>query len=121
MPQGDGSSDDLEEEKDAKRPRSTSTIPRSGKGLEPYEYDRLMGARSVGSSSEGIGVSEGTETEEVRDEFQSGVTKDSFRGLSLALVLGKARGELAALALLRSWTLVGSSLLSAHRMVPLNS
>ena len=55
LPQGGEPSDELEEEKDAKRPRSRSTIPRSGKGLEPYEYDRLMGVHSVGSSSEDIG------------------------------------------------------------------
>ena len=48
-----------------KRPRSTSTTPRSGsaRGLEPYEYDRLMGAPSIGSSSEESGDGEGTDAE----------------------------------------------------------
>ena len=32
-----------EEEKDAKRLRSTSTTPRSGRGADPDEYDRAMG------------------------------------------------------------------------------
>ena len=44
MPAEGDSSDELEDEKEAKRPRSTSTTPRSGKGLEPYEYDKLMGS-----------------------------------------------------------------------------
>ena len=38
-------------EEDAKRPRSTSTTPKSSKGLQPDECDRLMGIGSVESSS----------------------------------------------------------------------
>ena len=40
---GDDSSDTLEDEKEVERPRSTSTTPKSGSGLEPHECDRLMG------------------------------------------------------------------------------
>ena len=43
---GDGPSGS-EEEKDAKRMRSTSTTPRSGRGTDPDEYDRIMGISSV--------------------------------------------------------------------------
>ena len=44
------------EEKEAQRARSTSTTPRSGKGLERFERDKLVGVPSVGSSSEdGVG------------------------------------------------------------------
>ena len=75
LPQEGESSNGLEEEKEAKRPRSISTTPRSGKGLEPYEYDRLMGVPSVGSSSEEIRDGEGTEIEE---NLQVGVTNDSI-------------------------------------------
>ena len=53
IPAGDGSSDALVDEKEAKRPRSTSTNPKSGRGLELHECDR---PHSVGSSSEdGVG------------------------------------------------------------------
>ena len=38
-----------EEEKDAKRQRSESTMPRSTMGTLPYEYDRVMGVASVDS------------------------------------------------------------------------
>ena len=38
-----------EEEKDAKRQRSASTTPRSARGTQPYDYDRVMGVTSVGS------------------------------------------------------------------------
>ena len=39
---GSDESDQFEEEKETKRPRSTSTTPKSHRGLEPIEYDRLM-------------------------------------------------------------------------------
>ena len=38
----DGPSGD-EEESEAKRPRSTSTTPKSGRAVAPDEYDRLIG------------------------------------------------------------------------------
>ena len=41
VPEGD-SSDELGEEKDPKRERSTSTPSKSGRGLEPFECDKLM-------------------------------------------------------------------------------
>ena len=43
---GDGPSGS-EEEKDAKRMRSTSTTPRSGRGTDPDEYDRIVGISSA--------------------------------------------------------------------------
>ena len=48
--------DQLEEEKEAKRPRQTSTTPKSNRGLEPVECDRLMGAPSVDALLEKKGV-----------------------------------------------------------------
>ena len=42
----DGPSGD-DEEKDVKRPRSTSTTPNSARGVDPDEFDRLMGICSV--------------------------------------------------------------------------
>ena len=56
---GDLSKDDAE--KDAKRPRSTSTTPKSGKGLQPDEYDRLMALGSVEFLQERIGVEMGVD------------------------------------------------------------
>ena len=54
-----------EEENEAKRPRSTSTTPKSGKGMHPDECDRLMGITSVDLSAEedGFGDGELTDTE----------------------------------------------------------
>ena len=43
---GDGPSGS-EEEKDAKRMRPTSTTPRSCRGTDPDEYDRIMGISSA--------------------------------------------------------------------------
>ena len=37
-----------EEEKEAKRLRSASTTPRSFRGTDPDDYDRVMGVASVG-------------------------------------------------------------------------
>ena len=62
----DGPSGD-EEEGEARRPRSTSTTPKSGRGMDPDGYDCLMGIQPVGLSEEdGLGdgeVSEMTDTE----------------------------------------------------------
>ena len=65
-------SDELDEEKgveqEAKRPRSTSTTPRSesAKAREPNEYDRPLGSGSVGpSSDEGdeLGLTDGEDSD----------------------------------------------------------
>ena len=60
----DGPSGD-EEESEAKGPCSTSTTPKSGKGMDPDECDHLMGITSVDFSSEedGFGDGELTDTE----------------------------------------------------------
>ena len=84
------SSDGLEDEKDAKRPRSTSTTPRSGKGLEPYEYDRLMGAPSVGSTSDELGDGEGTEADNLEENPDLGGTNDSLPGLESGSGVGES-------------------------------
>ena len=57
-----------EQEKEAKRQRSASTTPRSTMGTLPYEYDRVMGAASVGSQeSVRFGEENDPETEDVQD------------------------------------------------------
>ena len=43
---------DDEKENEAKRLRSTSTTPKSGRGMDPDEYDRMMGINPVDLSSE---------------------------------------------------------------------
>ena len=75
-PAVDDSSDDCGEEKEVNRPRSTSTTPGSGKGLEPFKYDKLMGIPLVGSSSEDVCDGSETETEVVDNREQPGVTSD---------------------------------------------
>ena len=100
LPLGSDSSDGLEEEKEAKRPRSTSTTPRSGKGLEPYEYNRHMGATSVGSSSEEIGDDEGTEVEETENKPQAGVTNDSLPGHDSSSVVAEGSRGIGSASLL---------------------
>ena len=40
-----------EEENEAKRPRSTSTTPKSGRGRDPDDCDHFMGINSVDLSS----------------------------------------------------------------------
>ena len=54
LPHGDESSDELDEEKDARRLRSTSTTPRSKplRTRDPFDYDRIMGMNSARPSSE---------------------------------------------------------------------
>ena len=44
-------SSDGEADKEATRPRSTPTTPKSGRGLDPFEYDRLIGVNSAESTS----------------------------------------------------------------------
>ena len=57
-----------DDEKGAKRLRSTSTTPRSARGTDPDDYDRTMGVTSVGSR-ETVRFEEGNvpETEEDPD------------------------------------------------------
>ena len=47
----DGPSDD-EKENEAKRHRSISTTPKSGRGMDPDEYDLMIGINSADLSSE---------------------------------------------------------------------
>ena len=70
----DGPSDN-EEENDAKRPRSTSTTPKSARGMDPDEYDRMMGVSSA-HPSEGDRFGDGnvTDTEEMGHGVANGST-----------------------------------------------
>ena len=54
LPRREDSSDELEEEIDAKRLGSTSTTPRSEpvRARDPSDYDKIMGINSVGPFSE---------------------------------------------------------------------
>ena len=70
----DGPSGD-DEEKDAKRPRSTSTAPTSARGMDPDKYDRLMGTSSV-NPSEGDRFGDGDVTD--TEEMAEGVAHDSM-------------------------------------------
>ena len=97
-PLEDASSDGFEDEKDAKRPRSTSTTPRSGKGLEPYEHNLLMGVPSVGSTSEEVGDKEGAEADNLEENSNLGVTNDSLPELES----GSGAGESSRLAFSKS-------------------
>ena len=48
-----------EEKSEAKRPRSTSTTPKSGRAKDPDEHDRLMGISWVDLSDEEDGFGDG--------------------------------------------------------------
>ena len=48
-----------EEESEAKRPRSTSTTPKSRRAKDPDEHDRLMGISAVDLSDEENGFGKG--------------------------------------------------------------
>ena len=89
LPTGSDESDQLEQEKDAKRPRLTSTTPKSNRGREPFEYDRLMGAPSVGSTSGEERNGEQTDPETPNRES----LPTHFRDLTLVLVLWRVRGS----------------------------
>ena len=54
---------DGEAEKEAKRPCSASTTPKSGRGLDPSEYDRLMEVDSAESATGAGKNGEQTDTE----------------------------------------------------------
>ena len=72
---GDDGPSGSEEESEAKRPQSASTTPKSGRGVNPDEYDRLMGISSVNPSEEDrLGDGEVTDTE----GMEEGVANDSI-------------------------------------------
>ena len=74
-----------EAEKDAKRPHPTSTTPKSSKGLQPDECDRLMGIGSVQPSGEdGDGKGELTHIPKTQQE-ESLTTQ--YLELTLVMVL----------------------------------
>ena len=102
---------DGDAEKEGKRPRSTPTTPKSGRGLDAFEYDRLVGVHSVESTSGEELDREQTETEtpiqgvanESAREFDSGSrVVESLKGFgssSLSEVLAwNRRSNLDALA-----------------------
>ena len=80
----DGPSDD-EKENEAKRPRSTSTTPKSGKRMDPDDYDRVMGINSADFFSEEnrCGDGELTDTENPVEGIanNSGTSVDSHSGI----------------------------------------
>ena len=100
LPDGSDSSDGLEEENEAKRPRSTSTTPRTGsaRGVEPFKYDRLMGVASVGPSSEGMEDREGTDDEA---NPQNGVTTDHTPIPDLYSGVGEGSSGMGSASLLK--------------------
>ena len=84
---------------EAKRPCSTSTTPKSGKGMDPDKRDRLMEINSVDFSSE----------EDGRIQQKESLTTWQPQWiltpvLVLVLVLPKTRGSMGALAWLKSST-----------------
>ena len=72
--------------------------------MEPYEYDRLMGAHSVGSCSED---GDGNETEVGRPNESAGATYDSTLRPGASSGVGEGSRESETLALRRSWNLGG--------------
>ena len=78
-----------EEEKDAKRLRSTSTTPRSGRGTDPDDYDRVMGISSAQPSEIGrFGDGNVTDVEGI----DQGVANDSEVSTPLTSNLGTFPG-----------------------------
>ena len=93
----DGPSCD-EEESEAKRPRSTSTTPKSGREMDPDECDRLMGIISVDLSSEedrfGDGELTDTENPISRVADDSGAPVESHFGIgSCSGAADRSRGH----------------------------
>ena len=78
-----------EEEKDAKRLRSTFTTPRSGRGTDPDDYDRVVGISSVQTSEMGR-CGDGSVTDV--EGTDQGVVNDSEVSTQLASGLGTFRG-----------------------------
>ena len=66
---GDDGLSGNEEENDAKRPHSTLTTPKSARGMDPDEYDRLLGISSVNpSQKDRFGDGDVTDTEGIDEE-----------------------------------------------------
>ena len=85
---GDGLSGS-EEEKDAKRMRSTSTTPRSGRDTDPDECDRITGFSSVQPPEmERFGDGNVTDAEGI----DQGVANDSGVSTPVAPALGNCPG-----------------------------
>ena len=90
-----------DEEKGAKRMRSASPTPRSVRGADPDQYDRVMGLTSVGSRET---VRFGEENASGLEMDQDGVANNSIdldetqeeviHAMRMILVLAEARGEL---------------------------
>ena len=72
---GDDGPSGNDEENDAKRPRSTSTTPKSARGIDPDEYDYLMGISSV-NPSEGDRFGDGDVND--TEGIEEGVANDSM-------------------------------------------
>ena len=85
----DGGPSGDEEENVAKRPCSTSTTPKSGKGVDPDEYGRLMGITSVKNPIGGVAKDSATPIDSSGSGIRPGADKDSR---------GYGRTNLAALA-----------------------
>ena len=86
---GDDGPSGNEEESEAKRPRSTSTTPKSGRGIDPDDYDRLMGISSVNPSEEDrFGDWDVTDMEAVEE----GVANDSMTPTSMFSGSGNCPG-----------------------------
>ena len=84
---GDDGPSGNEEENDAKRPRSTSTTPKSARGTDA-EYDRCMGVSSV-NPSEGDRFGDGDVTD--AEGIEEGVANNST--VSTPLIAGSARSS----------------------------
>ena len=80
---GDDGPSGNKEENDAKRPRSTSTTPKSARGMDPDEYDRMMGISSV-HPSEGDRFGDGDVTD--TEGMEEGVANDSMSSTAIASV-----------------------------------
>ena len=85
---GDGPSGN-EEENDAKRLRSTSTTPKSARGMDPDEYDCMMGIPSV-HPSEGDRFGDGDVTD--TEKMGQGVADDSTASTPIVSGLGTCPG-----------------------------
>ena len=81
---GDGPSGS-EEENDAKRLRSTSITPRSARGMDPDEYDCIMGISSV-QPPERDRFGDGNVTDP--EEIEQGVANDSTASTPIVSGLG---------------------------------
>ena len=92
---------DGEAEKEAKRPCSASPTPKSGRRLQPCEYDRLMGVNSVESTSGEELDGEQTDAENPNLEVANDSVPDLYSG-SGAVESSKGIGR-ASLAEVLTW------------------